>query len=67
MRLENKDMRCQKCKYFNNCKCYSCERFKECEYADACIHDFIHVNPDKTQLCKDYKYDKEVEKYFKGE
>ena len=54
-------MRCLKCKYFNNCKCYSCERFKECEYANACIHDFIHVNPDKTQLCKDYKYDKRDE------
>ena len=60
-------MRCLKCKYYNNCKCYSCEYFKKCEYADACIHGFIHVNPDKTQICKDYKYNKEVEKYFQGE
>ena len=58
-------MRCLNCEYINNCKCYSCEHFKNCEYASACIDGFVHINPDKTQLCKDYKYSKEIEECFK--
>lgn len=58
-------MRCLRCNYWENCKCYSCKNFKTCEYASACINDFIHVNADKTQSCNDYEYSKEIEECFK--